>query len=333
MKNQLSKKLMPLALGGLIFAVSCQKETSESISNELASDPQTGIKVSGAVVDDSATLANVPVLVSAEFHNSGTVLGASRKKTSGSGTTSGGTTSGGTTSGGTTSGGTTVLPPPPTTLPTSYSLQMPPVQYQGGEFACVPFAVGYAVRSAEQYYKTGATSYSYSTNVFSPEFLYNQTKIGDCGSGTSVVRALEFMKSTGICTWQSMPYSATNGCTLLPTSTQLSQAASYKISSYSGIYTTDVTAIKTMLVNKHPLIITVTLDQSFTNAQPGFIWKSFSGSGGFSHALTICGYDDARQAFKVMNSWGTGWGDAGYSWIGYSFLPQAAGQWSFAMSL
>ena len=118
----------------------------------------------------------------------------------------------------------------------------------------------------------------------------------------------------------------------MPTSSQLSNAATYKISTYSAIYKTDIIAIKTAVVNKHPLIMTVNLDESFTNAPPGFIWKSFSGAGGFSHALIICGYDDAKHAFKVFNSWGTNWGDAGFSWIDYDFLSQTGGTWTFVIN-
>jgi hypothetical protein len=220
----------------------------------------------------------------------------------------------------------------PTTLPSSAQLLMPPVANQGGEFSCVAFAAGYAARSAELFYKTGATSYNYGTNIFSPEFLYNQTKYFDCGSGTDILTALEFMKNTGICSWQSMPYSDLNGCSLLPTSSQTAEAGSYKISGYSSIYKTDVTAIKTMIVNKHPLTMFVNLDASFTDARPGFIWKSYSGAGGFTHALVICGYDDSKHAFKVMNSWGTGWGDAGFSWIDYDFLAQTGSTWVFAIN-
>ena len=222
---------------------------------------------------------------------------------------------------------------PPATLPTSVSLNMPPVGNQGTEFSCVPFAVGYAARSAEQYYKNGSANYSNATNLFSPEFLYNQTKFGDCGSGTAILTTLEFMKNKGICTWQTMPYSSSNGCDVLPGSTQLAEASNYRISGYSGVYKSDVIAIKTLLAEKHPLMITVVLDQSFTNAQPGFIWKSYSGSNGFSNALAICGYDDAKHAFKVMNSWGTGWGDAGYSWIDYDFLKQTGDVGAYVIHL
>jgi hypothetical protein len=226
---------------------------------------------------------------------------------------------------------TIVLPPPPS-MPSGYQLVMPPVQNQGSEFACVAFAAGYAVRSVEQFYKTGSSGYSYSTNLFSPEFLYDQTKLTDCASGTSILKALDFMKSSGICTWQSMPYSDLNGCSQMPTSSQSTEAGNFKISSYTKLNNTDVDAIKTMLLNKHPLVFMVATDQSFWNAGPGFIWSSYSGSPGVGHALAICGFDDAKHAWRVFNSWGTNWGDAGYSWIDYDFLPQAS-YYSYAVTL
>ena len=35
------------------------------------------------------------------------------------------------------------------------------------------------------------------------------------------------------------------------------------------------------------------------------------------HAITVVGYDERRQAFKVINSWGTNWASGGFGWIGY----------------
>jgi C1A family cysteine protease len=67
------------------------------------------------------------------------------------------------------------------------------------------------------------------------------------------------------------------------------------------------------------------VDSYFYNAGPGFIWKSYSPTLLGQHAVAICGYDDAKHAYKVVNSWGTGWGDAGYSWIDYDFLPTVSG--------
>ncbi|MES1215195.1 MAG: Ig-like domain-containing protein [Bacteroidota bacterium] len=225
---------------------------------------------------------------------------------------------------------TTVVEPPSTS---GVSLIMPPVGNQGGEGSCVAFAAGYAARSAEQFYKTGAGSYSNSINVFSPEFLYNQVKFStDCGSGTSMQKALDLIVTKGISTFQSMPYSATNGCSLLPTTAQLAEALNYKINGYAKMINTDKAAIKSMVSQNHPVIATIIADNSFVNAKTGFIWKAFSGSGNLAHCIVICGYDDAKNAYKVMNSWGTTWGDAGYSWIDYDFFPTKAGTYCYVIN-
>lgn len=225
----------------------------------------------------------------------------------------------------------TVVVDPPST--TGVLLAMPPVIDQGGEGSCVAFGVGYATRSAEQYYRTGATSYSLTNNVFSPEFLYNQIKFGtDCESGSAMQPALDFIVANGISTYQSMPYSGSNGCILMPTSAQTSEALNYKISGYSKIYTTDRVSIKAMVSQKHPVIITILADNSFISAKAGFIWKTYSGSGSLPHCIAICGYDDAKNAYKVMNSWGTSWGDAGYSWIDYDFFTTRTGTWCYVIN-
>jgi C1A family cysteine protease len=212
---------------------------------------------------------------------------------------------------------TVVVPPP--TLPSSYSLVMPPVMYQGSEGSCVAFAGVYA-RSAEQYYRSHAGSYSQSTNIFSPEFVFNLTKSSTSCSGSSLLTTFDLFVGNGVCTYASMPYSYTNGCTQMPDATQTTQASSFKIPSYSQVYDTDIQGIKAMLVANHALVSVITMDQSFYNATPGFIWKSFGTSYG-SHALAVCGYDDAKHAWKVINQWGTNWGDAGYGWIDYDFFP------------
>jgi len=225
----------------------------------------------------------------------------------------------------------TVVVEPPST--SGVRLTMPPVGNQGSEGSCVAFAIGYAARSAEQYYRSGASSYSNSTNVFSPEFLYNQIKFSsDCNSGTAMQTALDFIKLNGIPTYQTMPYSSSNGCSLLPNSTQITEALNYKIGTYSKLYCTDKAAIKTMISQNHPVIINVIADNSFISARTGFIWKTYSGSGSLPHCIVICGYDDAKNAYLIMNSWGTAWGDAGYTWIDYDFFLTRTGTYCYVIN-
>lgn len=40
------------------------------------------------------------------------------------------------------------------------------------------------------------------------------------------------------------------------------------------------------------------------------------------HAVALHGYDDATQTFALKNSWGTGWGRAGFGSVGYLYVDQ-----------
>jgi C1A family cysteine protease len=41
------------------------------------------------------------------------------------------------------------------------------------------------------------------------------------------------------------------------------------------------------------------------------------------HAVLVVGYDDSEQRFIVRNSWGKGWGQAGYFTMPYAYLTEA----------
>lgn len=205
----------------------------------------------------------------------------------------------------------TVVTPPPSS--TEVSLKCPPIGNQGGEGSCVAWAEGYAARAIDWYYRTG------TMQTFSPEFLYNLCKFGTCAAGTAMQVVLDTMIHKGVCTYTAMPYND-GDCYTAPNSSQLANAANYKISGYSKISKYDLGAIRAMIQNKKPVIITIIADNSFVNATAGFIWKTQT-TGVLPHCLTIVGYDDSKSAFKVMNSWGTAWGDAGFGWIDYTLFP------------
>jgi C1A family cysteine protease len=307
MSVQLWKVLVP-ALGLSLLWTACRKEQSATV--ETNNDTESNAKYSGVAFDDPTELAKLPVVMSAQFYEQ---MQGARKRTPTSPTNPPSDT-------------TTITPPPttvlpPTTLPASYILTTPTPGSQGSEGSCVAWAAASA-RSIEQYYRTNATSYSNATNIFSPEFIFNQIQTGGCGS-SSMYDAMGLMTNKGVCTWQSMPYSSSNGCSLMPGTSQYAEAANYKIGSFSIVYGNDTTAIKSALAAKHPLASIVVIDNNFYNAGPGYIWSS-KGTGVIGHALTIVGYDDSKHAFKAMNSWGTTWGDGGFIWIDYSFLKSVA---------
>lgn len=212
---------------------------------------------------------------------------------------------------------------PMAALPTAISLTTPTPMDQGGEGSCVAFATSTA-RTIEEHYRTGV-QYSQAVNIFSPEYLYNQATSGpDCGSGSAVQTNLDIVKGQGVSTLQSMPYSGYDNCRTYPNTEQKTEAAGFKISSYATVSKYDTATIKTLLANNHPLIMPVVADNSFLNAQSGFIWKT-KVSGSLAHAIVLVGYDDAKNAWKIQNSWGTTWGDAGYGWIDYDLYPTIGG--------
>lgn len=221
-----------------------------------------------------------------------------------------------------------------TSLPSNYRLVTPPVANQGSEGSCVAFSTVYTARSIEQYYRNNASSYTLGSNIYSPEYVYNQTKLSsDCGSGTTIGTVLNLLQNQGVCTWQTMPYNSTDGCSTLPNPTQSAEAMNYKINSYVKMANIDQTAIKTRLVANHPVIIYCTVDQVFTDLKPGSIWSYSTGLPGFSHSLAICGYDDNKQAYLAMNSWGTGWADGGFCWIDYTFFTTATSYYVYSINL
>ena len=75
--------------------------------------------------------------------------------------------------------------------------------------------------------------------------------------------------------------------------------------------------IKNVLANaRRAVVIGMGIDQAFCSYQAGDIY-TFTGPRLANHAMCIVGYDDERQAYKVRNSWGPGWGEDGYLWISY----------------
>lgn len=212
-------------------------------------------------------------------------------------------------------------------LPTSFALDMPPIENQGSEGSCVAFSSAYAARSFHLHRDLN-TAYINSNgssnfnNLFSPEFLYNSAKAsGDCGTaGMYFSTALEYLKNNGVCKWSTMPYSDLNGCTTLPNNSQTQEATQFKVNNYYRIADISTDNIKSMIFNQQPIIFGANLDQGFMNATSSFIWKEPIGNFVGRHAMVLCGWDDDKHAFKIMNSWGKNRADNGFYWVDYDYL-------------
>jgi len=234
----------------------------------------------------------------------------------------------------------------PDDLPVAYDLSefMPPVRSQGGQGSCVSWATAYYLKSYQEKVQFGYDYRSFE-DVMSPAFVYNQTKANpNCGSGSAVTDALEILKTQGVSTWQDFPYSD-QICVTLPPEDLLEKAGQHKIKDYFSVEVsltntdpnfTQINLMKTLLSQNNPIVLSMNIKRlNFENATQ-CIATSFNESSdpfGCGHVVLIVGYSDTLNAFKFVNSWGTGWGDEGYCWINYDFfLPTDAATYEKGIS-
>jgi len=217
-------------------------------------------------------------------------------------------------------------------FPNNFTLEMPIVRSQGQEGSCVAWAVGYGAASYANFNIIGYFNEDGTINeqrVISPEYIYNQIKIGSCYAGAYFVDyngykgGLNILVEQGACSWATMPYSDQNGCDQQPNSTQIQEALQYKIKEYQRIPNSNFTPdkIKGLLLNKFPVIIGMEVYENFMNiSNYENTYSQKIGNKRGNHAVVIYGYDETRQAYKVFNSWGQDWGYDGSFWLSYDFM-------------
>jgi C1A family cysteine protease len=111
-----------------------------------------------------------------------------------------------------------------------------------------------------------------------------------------------------------------------PTKQCYTDALKHTVKSYQRV-ARGLTQMKGCLAQGYPFVFGFTVYESFESqqvAKTGIVPMPASGEqvlGG--HAVLAVGYNDADQRFIVRNSWGTGWGDAGYFHMPYAYLTDA----------
>jgi hypothetical protein len=197
------------------------------------------------------------------------------------------------------------------------SAQFPTPGNQGKQNSCVAWSIAYAVKS---YQEVLEQNWSLDTNdhLFSPAFIYNSLDKG-ANDGLKVNEALEWTLGNGIATLATMPYQESDSTTQ-PTLAAIQEAQSYKPQEWGTLKSNK--DIKTSLANNQPVIITMAAFNSFKNLKGTDSVYNTADTWVSEHAVTVVGYDDGHAsggAFKVMNSWGTDWGDQGFFWLPYQF--------------
>lgn len=200
-----------------------------------------------------------------------------------------------------------------TELPASVDLadKLPPVGNQGMQQSCVAWAVAYALKSYQEKLESGQTF------TFSPSFIYNQINNGQ-NAPTYVTDALNVLSQQGVCSYDEMPYNPNDWLTK-PTEQSKNNAKKFRIDYWRKINHTDIKEVKAHLAAGYPVIIGAYVSSEFIRNGKD-TWKN-PGTQEGGHCMLLVGYDDSKNAFKVMNSWGTEWGDNGFGWIDYGLFP------------
>ncbi len=209
-------------------------------------------------------------------------------------------------------------------LPSSVDLSayFPPIGDQGQYGTCVAWAVGYNHKSFLEAKSRGETYYNESNKLFSPKDLFwsidNSYKGEDC-NGTNFEYAYDILLSRGIATLATVPYENLGDCSSSPSSEWTNDAANHKISNYREI-DVDKETIKSYLADGRAVVFGAKLGDEFMNYTGGVLdYQTYGYTGQHAyHAMILCGYDDSQGtngAFRVVNSWGTSWGDNGYAWV------------------
>ena len=219
-----------------------------------------------------------------------------------------------------------------TTLPTRVDLtnSLPKIGNQGQYGTCVAWATAYNCRTFLYARTNGLTTSQLNDgNTFSPADIFMSIGSSDKGSncgGSYFEAAFDKMISRGVATLSTAPYSRLS-CNSSPSSSWTSNAGNYKIKSYREIKPLNKETLKQYLAQGDLIVFGAELGDEFMYADDATVLTkqtSFTATGQHAyHAMVCAGYDDtkgANGAFRVVNSWGTTWGDNGYIWVDENFF-------------
>ncbi|MFR0879868.1 MAG: dockerin type I domain-containing protein [Oscillospiraceae bacterium] len=242
------------------------------------------------------------------------------------------------------------------TLPSSVDLSaseyFPEIGDQGGIGSCLSWASTYYQFTYEAHKLNNIVTTN--SNAYSPAWTYNFTTNGNTSSGSYYTDVYSLLANQGATTIDNMPYNKNNYNTSWPTDTNvMMEALKTRVSStgkielpasgtcYTSNKDSDLSAAKALLSSGKILMVRVRSSSglnnwSFKNAYGStdkVAYRATKSNGG--HALTVVGYNDniccdvngngkieasEKGAFKIANSWGTGWGNSGYIWVLYDAL-------------
>lgn len=220
----------------------------------------------------------------------------------------------------------------------------PPIQAQGHQGSCVAWSTTYYAMSHEVCLTLGCDNKTKGEKIFSPRWTYNLIN-GGADSGAQFSDAFTLMAQQGAATLAELPYNQDEYRGWDLNSEHWRTAINYRMSESTSMKIStdaDMVLVKQVLANGHVVNFGTAFGshQSTTIAVDPFkgerIVTYVNGNEG-PHAMTIVGYDDhiwvdingngtvdigETGAFKIANSHGTRYGNAGFAWFAYDAFRQ-----------
>lgn len=185
-----------------------------------------------------------------------------------------------------------------------------PIRDQGGCGSCVSFGSTAAVEGTLRVQR-GNANLAVDLSEANLFFCVGPASGASCGGGWYMSPAMDGFKNTGSPDEACFPY------------TDHQQACSHcadwasRATTITGWHTIGGAAdMKTWLSTKGPLATCFTVYNDFFAYKTG-VYKHVSGGVAGGHCVCVVGYNDAGGYWICKNSWGTGWGEAGFFCIAY----------------
>jgi len=189
---------------------------------------------------------------------------------------------------------------------------------QGNQGSCLGWCAAYA----SAYFQARLSLADPNSMRFSPAYVYNQTKELGCLQGSLPYKTLNFMKNQGVAPDAMFPYHESS-CSELPNASVHSEAAKHRIDRWTYVDGYQKNHIQANVLAGNPVLVGLRGDFDFFGAynHDGVYTNAHDPSRRLaSHGALIVGYSNDRQAFKLINSWGTAWGEGGLLWISYDVM-------------
>lgn len=146
----------------------------------------------------------------------------------------------------------------------------------------------------------------------SEQIVLDCSNEGDCGGGWW---AFNYVQTSGLVTEAEYPYVAAKQ--------QCRNEAWARVRAQNWGYVdaanpdTAVDKLKQAIMTRGPLAAAMNATGAF-QVYTGGVFNELPGyRGAVNHAVVITGWDDSRRAWRIKNSWGTGWGESGFAWVAY----------------